>query len=253
VTFGSPKVGSWDFSNWYAEKVGCDRTLLYYTRRDNIVPNLPPNVKLQQPCRAQLEYLPGPDFGHSIEDYGAALHAQFFSREDWARGCDVVKERYSVPFEGSTSSFTPPGFTGITMRHGKRKYQKGTITTTTRVKSLQRASEETRNAFKSDIQDRVEKSKKFRLPHSNVIITPPRNCDMTHDEPVSDEDTTGANKRLSRRGVDYRGCLYKTRTGSTCLRWFSPVLNAPHRYCRNPNGHDDGIWCFVTPTTWELC
>jgi len=67
---------------------------------------------------------------------------------------------------------------------------------------------------------------------------------------------------------DYRGDIAATRTGRTCQRW---DVQSPHKhsrttekypdkgleenYCRNPDGEDDGAWCYTTDgkKRWEYC
>jgi len=67
---------------------------------------------------------------------------------------------------------------------------------------------------------------------------------------------------------DYRGTISNTISGKTCQRWDS---QEPHRHgrtrknypekgltennCRNPDGEDEGAWCYTTDpdTRWEYC
>ena len=78
---------------------------------------------------------------------------------------------------------------------------------------------------------------------------------------------TGHCKR-SRMGMEYRGRVFKTKSGSTCQPW---DLQIPHahsytsqwfpnaglmkNYCRNPDSDPDGPWCFMNSAIkrWEHC
>lgn len=71
------------------------------------------------------------------------------------------------------------------------------------------------------------------------------------------------------RGVGYRGCQNKTKSGKTCQKWTSQYphrhSNTPakkpnkglgnHNYCRNPDNTSGGIWCYTTDSgkRWEYC
>ena len=71
------------------------------------------------------------------------------------------------------------------------------------------------------------------------------------------------------RGVGYRGCQDKTRSGKTCQRWTSQYPhrhgNTPakkpgkglgnHNYCRNPDNTSGGIWCYTNDRgkRWDYC
>lgn len=59
--------------------------------------------------------------------------------------------------------------------------------------------------------------------------------------------------------MEYRGCQGESISGKTCLPWDTKSLSDPqvyehatfygtvgsHSYCRNPDGREETIWCFV--------
>ncbi|XP_075044287.1 prothrombin [Mixophyes fleayi] len=69
------------------------------------------------------------------------------------------------------------------------------------------------------------------------------------------------------RGLQYQGTLAVTVSGLPCLPWNSPKIEVQSRkgflkdvvlkenYCRNPDGDDEGVWCFVSHpnVTFEYC
>ena len=74
-------------------------------------------------------------------------------------------------------------------------------------------------------------------------------------------------------GGTYTGSLSVTVGGVTCLNWEEDVshkfesdwafpddeVEDAENYCRNPDGHDGGPWCFIpepddpTSSTWDEC
>ena len=69
------------------------------------------------------------------------------------------------------------------------------------------------------------------------------------------------------KGETYNGAISKTVSGYTCQRWDSSHPHAhpfvkfhlpnpkDHNYCRNPDGDDNGPWCYTTnpEVRWEYC
>ena len=63
-------------------------------------------------------------------------------------------------------------------------------------------------------------------------------------------------------GKDYKGEVATTTSGKECQKW---SVNTPHKstfpeegehnFCRNLDGHKDGVWCYTTDENvrWELC
>lgn len=60
------------------------------------------------------------------------------------------------------------------------------------------------------------------------------------------------------RGLHYQGRLAVTQHGSPCLPWaseqakdrrkdqdFSPAVPLVENFCRNPDGDQEGAWCYV--------
>ena len=48
-------------------------------------------------------------------------------------------------------------------------------------------------------------------------------------------------------GVSYAGQVNTTASGRTCKVWSETSVNlGEHNYCRNPEGNDNGVWCFTT-------
>ncbi|XP_063800610.1 prothrombin [Pseudophryne corroboree] len=69
------------------------------------------------------------------------------------------------------------------------------------------------------------------------------------------------------RGLQYEGTLAASVSGLPCLPWNSPAVEVHSRkdflkevvlkenYCRNPDGDDEGVWCYVSHPnkTFEYC
>lgn len=70
------------------------------------------------------------------------------------------------------------------------------------------------------------------------------------------------------RGQNYQGNLAVTIHGSPCLAWassqaktlskdqdFSPAVPLVENFCRNPDGDQEGAWCYVggMPGDFEYC
>lgn len=70
------------------------------------------------------------------------------------------------------------------------------------------------------------------------------------------------------RGRHYQGRLAVTMYGSPCLAWdswqakalskdqdFSPAVPLLENFCRNPDGDEEGAWCYVggKPGDFEYC
>ena len=64
------------------------------------------------------------------------------------------------------------------------------------------------------------------------------------------------------RGAIYTGKANYTQTGRVCQKWTAQHPHysgfpevGDHNYCRNPNGHSKGIWCYTTDPQmgWESC
>ncbi|XP_074853711.1 prothrombin [Carettochelys insculpta] len=70
------------------------------------------------------------------------------------------------------------------------------------------------------------------------------------------------------KGLHYSGTLSVTVSGAKCLPWasdkakalnrgttFLPEVKLVENYCRNPDGDDEGVWCYVDHpnTTFEYC
>ncbi|XP_036747755.1 prothrombin isoform X1 [Manis pentadactyla] len=73
---------------------------------------------------------------------------------------------------------------------------------------------------------------------------------------------------IPERGQQYQGRLAVTALGSPCLAWasrqvkalskdkdFSPTVPLEENYCRNPDGDEEGAWCYVSgePLVMEYC
>lgn len=73
---------------------------------------------------------------------------------------------------------------------------------------------------------------------------------------------------VSERGRHYQGRLAVTKQGTPCLAWSSPEAQALSRgksfspqvplvenFCRNPDGDEEGAWCYVAgrPSSFEYC
>jgi hypothetical protein len=58
------------------------------------------------------------------------------------------------------------------------------------------------------------------------------------------------------KGSRYAGTQSVTRNGNTCRNW-DELIDGSHyswkNYCRNPEGDQDTIWCFVGDGTMEYC
>lgn len=71
---------------------------------------------------------------------------------------------------------------------------------------------------------------------------------------------------IDEKGINYRGCQTKTRSGLTCQDWDSEVPHKnvfetkydlgenPRNYCRNTDDSET-IWCITTDPNvyWEYC
>lgn len=70
------------------------------------------------------------------------------------------------------------------------------------------------------------------------------------------------------RGRLYQGSKAVTALGSPCLAWantkakalskdqdFNPDLKLEENFCRNPDGDEEGVWCYVAgePGDFEYC
>uniref|UniRef100_A0A8C3Y795 Kringle domain-containing protein n=1 Tax=Catharus ustulatus TaxID=91951 RepID=A0A8C3Y795_CATUS len=70
------------------------------------------------------------------------------------------------------------------------------------------------------------------------------------------------------KGVGYRGTEAKTRKGVQCQKWADNVPHKPNytpekypqagleeNYCRNPDGGEQGPWCYTTDpdTRFDYC
>ena len=68
--------------------------------------------------------------------------------------------------------------------------------------------------------------------------------------------------RRTVKGEEYIGNISTTKSGRTCQEWKSQT---PHKhsycshleknFCRNPDGEDNGPWCYTTDRNkrWEYC
>jgi len=73
----------------------------------------------------------------------------------------------------------------------------------------------------------------------------------------------GANCKITKKGVEYKGSIAITISGLTCQRWDSQKphkhrfgkLAADKNYCRNPSDYPGGPWCYTTNSKkrWEAC
>ena len=96
-------------------------------------------------------------------------------------------------------------------------------------------------------------------------------CDILADQTCKSLLCTEC--RETQLGREYMGTQNTTRHGYTCQAWAS---NTPHNpsssskvdsnypegsreaasnYCRNPNGHNVGLWCYTTDSSkrWDYC
>merc|ERR1712194_513938 len=80
-------------------------------------------------------------------------------------------------------------------------------------------------------------------------------------EDVMQKSAAGiCDESIAGRGISYKGCQFKTRSGKTCQRWDTKTPHdhrfgdLPENYCRNPDG-EPTIWCYTTDPdkTWEFC
>lgn len=69
------------------------------------------------------------------------------------------------------------------------------------------------------------------------------------------------------RGLNYEGNLAVTISGLPCLPWdsvdvelhsrkeFNKDVVLKENFCRNPDGDDEGVWCYVshTSTMFDYC
>lgn len=77
-----------------------------------------------------------------------------------------------------------------------------------------------------------------------------------------------ADQCVPERGRHYQGRLAVTMHGSHCLAWasrqakdlsnnqdFSPAVPLVENFCRNPDGDEEGAWCYVSgrPANFEYC
>lgn len=73
---------------------------------------------------------------------------------------------------------------------------------------------------------------------------------------------------ITERGRLYQGNLAVTTLGSPCLAWasspakalskyqdFDPEVKLVENFCRNPDGDEEGVWCYVAgqPGDFEYC
>lgn len=73
---------------------------------------------------------------------------------------------------------------------------------------------------------------------------------------------------ITERGLLYQGNLAVTTFGSPCLAWdsssartlsehqdFRPEVKLVENFCRNPDGDEEGVWCYVAgqPGDFEYC
>merc|ERR550534_1779055 len=63
-------------------------------------------------------------------------------------------------------------------------------------------------------------------------------------------------------GKHYKGKVAKTISGYDCQWWSEQRPHkhentdvGDHNFCRNPDEHDEGVWCYTMDkkTRWELC
>uniref|UniRef100_F6W5T9 Prothrombin n=1 Tax=Monodelphis domestica TaxID=13616 RepID=F6W5T9_MONDO len=91
--------------------------------------------------------------------------------------------------------------------------------------------------------------------------------------PVTTESPSRLDPRNSQpcvpdKGRKYQGSLAATLSGSPCLPWasellkpllkeqnFDPSVSLAENYCRNPDGDEEGLWCYVAgnPIRMEYC
>ena len=101
----------------------------------------------------------------------------------------------------------------------------------------------------------------YNQPNINFRFTP--SSKEVKGDTICNEAIKGEN------GSGYRGCQNKTKTGKICQKWTEQSPhdhsrtpgNYPdkgigsHNYCRNPDGENEGIWCYTkeSGTRWEYC
>ena len=63
-------------------------------------------------------------------------------------------------------------------------------------------------------------------------------------------------------GRDYQGTAAWSKSGKACLKWSGekPYKHGytnvgDHNFCRNPDNHEKGVWCYITDKEkrWEEC
>ncbi|KAF1743380.1 LOW QUALITY PROTEIN: hypothetical protein MXB_2935, partial [Myxobolus squamalis] len=83
------------------------------------------------------------------------------------------------------------------------------------------------------------------------------NCNPFRFKPIKKQDCLRGN------GFNYNGKINTSFSGKPCLSWVSielPIELFPmkihdmdHNNCRNPGGHEESPYCYVEPSTFELC
>ncbi|XP_003781330.1 prothrombin [Otolemur garnettii] len=97
--------------------------------------------------------------------------------------------------------------------------------------------------------------------HSTVKTTPRSRGSSLKESPTQEQC-------IPDRGKQYQGRLAVTTQGSPCLSWasteakalskdqdFSPEVPLVENFCRNPDGDEEGAWCYVAdkPGDFEYC